>query len=173
MKIMQIIDYATFGEDSFNIAKQCAPYSDIIWFRIKGADVTEERVELMRESVPDAFLSLSLDVELAQKYSYDAVQLGVDSDVKSYTDIQIGYSAHSVEEIMNISADYYTLSPIFYTEKDYEVKPLGLLDISHIDKEVFALGGINTENVSLLKGYSGVAGISFYKDIEKLRAAFI
>ncbi len=79
-----------------------------------------------------------------------------------------GYSSHSINEIDNINADYYTLSPIFHTQKDYEVTPLGIIDYNKT-KKVFALGGINIENLDKIKDhFYGFAGIRIVQDIIKL-----
>jgi len=175
MRIIQIADFQTFGSDCINIAKEASEYADIIWFRIKTDDV-EAEAKAMREALPDVFLCLSLNADIASKYGYQAVQLGADSDVEAvrhkYPELKIGYSAHSIDEIKDKQADYYTLSPIFHTEKEYEVNPLGVIDVKAFDKEIYALGGINRENVSQLirHGYAGVAGISFYKELKEISA---
>jgi thiamine-phosphate pyrophosphorylase len=179
MKIIQVLDYDTFGDDCIDIAGECAPYADVIWFRIKDESKVRLEAEKLRKALPDAFLALSLDAEAAYDLGYDAVQLGANSDVEStrekYPNLKIGYSAHSVEEIQNKRADYFTLSPVFYTKKDYEVKPLGLVNVSTLGREVYALGGINVENVESLRGlgFAGVAGISFYKELQKLSSISI
>ncbi|XOB65710.1 thiamine phosphate synthase [Deferribacteres bacterium DY0037] len=176
MKIMQILDYETFGERFIDIAGQCAPYADVIWFRIKDRALVDEKAGRLREALPDTFLALSLDAQTASKYGYDAVQLGKDSYIESvrrdFPKLRIGYSAHSMDELESKDVDYFTLSPIFFTKKNYEVKPLGTVDVSHIDSEIYALGGISSENINRLKGkgFAGVAGISFYKEIKLLRS---
>lgn len=176
MKIMLVLDHDTFGENCIDVAIECAPCADVIWFRIKDEMLVEREAEKLRKALPDAFLSLSLDADTADRLGYDAVQLGAGSDIPSvrekYPSLKIGYSAHSVPEINDKDADYYTLSPIFFTKKDYEVNPLGVIDVSQLDKEIFALGGISSENVSELKGkgFAGIAGISLYKDIEQLKS---
>jgi len=175
MKIMLVLDHQTFGDDCVDIAKKCAPYSDIIWFRIKDINIIDAEAQKLRKALPDTFLSLSLDAAAADRYGYDAVQLGANSDVESvrdrYPHLKIGYSAHSVDEVESVDADYFTLSPIFFTKKDYEVHPLGAVDVSELSKEIYALGGIGADNAAELrsKGYSGVAGISFAENIEEIR----
>ena len=172
---MLVLDHRTFGDSCIDIAKYCDPYADIIWFRIKDKALVRGEAEKLRKALPESFLSLSLDAQAAYELGYDAVQLGADSEIADvrakYPDLRIGYSAHSVEEIKEKDADYYTLSPIFFTKKDYKVKPLGALDVSGIDKEIFALGGIGIGNLSEVKdkGYTGVAGISFYENIEDIK----
>jgi thiamine-phosphate pyrophosphorylase len=52
------------------------------------------------------------------------------------------------------------------------VKPLGALDVSHMGKDIYALGGIGTDNIGEIKnkGYAGVAGISFYENLKELNS---
>lgn len=176
---MQVIDYNTLKEDSFKTAKHCSKFADIIWFRIKHRSDIFDQAKKMRDMLPDAFLSLSLDADIAYTLGYEAVQLGGASDVgavrKKYPSLKIGYSAHSKDEIAEKDADFYTLSPVFYTTKDYQVKPIGVSDVSALKKEIYAMGGINPENVAELKGqgFSGVAGISFYNEIEQIKKAVL
>ena len=179
MKIMQVIDFDTFKEDYIKVAKDCARFADIIWFRIKYRNDIFDRAKRLRDALPDTFLSLSLDPDIAYGAGFEAVQLGGRSDIadarKKYPSLKIGYSAHTKSEIAEKDADYFTLSPVFYTEKDYNVKPIGVFDVSELGRDIFALGGINPENVSKLKGlgFAGVAGISFYKEIEAIREAVL
>lgn len=175
MKIIQVIDYKTFGDRCGDIAESAAPYADIIWFRIKDIGVIRHEAESLRRRLPDSFLVLSLEAELASELGYQGVQLGSGADISAvrekFPELTIGYSAHSINEIKDISADYYTLSPVFHTEKDYSVTPLGALDVRRLDRKIYALGGISTENVHELKGlgYEGVAGISFHRELARLR----
>jgi thiamine-phosphate pyrophosphorylase len=176
MKIMLVLDHGTFGDRCLDIAQKCAPYADIVWFRIKDKDIVRREAEKLRRALPDSFLSLSLDADTAYELGYQAVQLGADSDIsgirEKYPELKIGYSAHGTEEIISKDADYYTLSPVFHTVKDYEVKPLGALDVSHMGKDIYALGGIGTDNIGEIKnkGYAGVAGISFYENLKELNS---
>lgn len=80
----------------------------------------------------------------------------------------IGYSAHNLQEAQNAQdaeADYITLSPI-YKSRSKQVTPVGVKMIptlkKHINIPVFALGGINENNVGevLRYGADGVAVIS-------------
>jgi thiamine-phosphate pyrophosphorylase len=182
MKIIQIIDYKTFGEDYLDIAEKTSDKSDILWFRIKGEDGSfiYNKAKKLRELLSEKPLILSERADIADMLGYQAVQLGaytldVDSVRKAYPNLKIGYSSHNFDEIRNIDADYFTLSPLFYTVKDYHVNPLGAVDVSAYNKEIYGLGGISSENVSELKnkGYAGVAGISFYKFLERLNNKII
>jgi len=177
-EIILIADEGTYGEYTLKIAEKCAPFVDRIWLRIKGKSEKEtaRTAEEFRKTLPNKFLILSENPGIAHKTGFQAVHLGrftmPERPVKeSFSELITGYSAHSIEEIKNTDADYFTLSPIFFTKKTYEVIPLGPLNINDIGKTVFALGGINACNISQLKdkGYAGIAGIGFAKDIENIK----
>jgi thiamine-phosphate pyrophosphorylase len=176
MEIVQIIDYDTMGADWLSIAVGCAPFADMLWLRIKNrpAELIYDEAKKLREALPEKKLILSEREEIAALLGFYGVQLGA-ATVREGIDesLAVGYSAHSREEIENNEAAYYMLSPLFHTQKDYEVKPLGVVDLSDIKRDVYALGGISCSNVCQLKnkGYKGVAGISFYREIQALKEA--
>ncbi|PLX70633.1 MAG: hypothetical protein C0602_03745 [Denitrovibrio sp.] len=179
MKIMQVIDYDTFKDDCVKTAKMCSSYADIIWFRIKGRDDIYQQAKKLREALPEAYLCLSKDPDIAYGLGYEAVQLSGKSDIaevrRRYPSLKIGYSAHTKEEIAEKDADFFTLSPVFFTVKNYEVKPIGVSSVSELGKVIYALGGINADNVGQLKGmgYTGVAGISFFSEIDAVKKAVL
>lgn len=182
MKIIQVIDFSSFSGRWLNIALHTAPYADMLWFRIKNVpdDVLYSSAEILRDALPEVPMVLSGRADIASALKYDGVQLGLHtekpSDVKlKFPELIIGYSAHSTEEILSVAADFYTLSPVFFTKKDYEVRPLGVIDVSGLNKTVYALGGINKQNCVQLKGmgYAGIAGISFYKELAEIRRIII
>lgn len=178
MKILFVLDYSTFKEKWIEVANQVRPYADMIWFRIKNKDANEiySHAKLLRKTLPDSRLILSDRADIAELAGFDGVHMGnrsISTEIikQKYPNLTIGYSAHSINEIKSISADYYTLSPIFFTTKEYEVKPLGTIDVKNLYKDIYALGGISKNNILTIKdcGFKGIAGISFYKDIEKLQ----
>jgi thiamine-phosphate pyrophosphorylase len=175
MKLMQVIDFDTFGTASAETALRAAEYADVIWFRIKEKEHIYKQAEKIRKALPEAYLVLSLDAEAAARLGYEAVQLGALSDVSAvradFPSLDIGYSAHSADEILSVDADFYTLSPVFHTVKDYEVKPIGAVDVYHLGRRIFALGGINSDNINELygKGYEGAAGISFINKLAEIK----
>lgn len=85
--------------------------------------------------------------------------------------LQIGFSAHSVEEVLlalQLGADYCTLSPIFATPN--KGAPLGIQSLQSLPMEVrqkvVALGGIiSKEQIEQIKhlGVLGFASIRFYE----------
>jgi len=177
MKILFILDYTTYRENIFDVAKVASLYADAIWFRIKNIDAVDILYlsKRLRNELPSSHLILSERADIAQIAGFNGVHIGSKSIPtyavkKAFPDLELGYSAHSINEIEEVEADYYTLSPIFYTKKDYEVYPLGPVDVSLAGKKIFALGGISINNVAKLlnRGFYGIAGISFFNDLQEL-----
>ena len=174
MKILAIIDYETFGENYLETAYKAAPHVAMMWFRIKNTHA-DEMLKLslkMRALLPQSVLILSERADVALAARFDGIHLNSSSmkpeTVKQlFPNLQIGYSAHSEKECLSVQADYLTLSPIFPSYKPG--KPLGAINAPAAN--VYALGGINLKNYSLLhgKGYAGFAGISLISDIDKFR----
>ncbi len=174
MKILAIIDNDTFKENFLNIAIRVAPFVNMIWYRTK--EDNEEKVFnnclLLRKNLHKSTLILSSYPRIARKANFNGVHLNSktynENIVTDYKDLIIGYSAHSIEECINIKSHYKTLSPIFAVNKPYYVSPLGIINAPC--KNIYALGGVNLENYHLLKncGFTGIAGISLCNYVEKL-----
>lgn len=172
MKIMLVLDYSVFQDDYLSIAENSAVYCDSIWFRIKNMPVEDItlKASALRRLLPDKNLILSEMADIAVSLGYNGVHLNkscedISSVRKHYPLLTIGYSAHRLDELDSVSADYFTLSPIFNTVKPYKIIPLGVVSV---DKpNVYAMGGISSDNVDALKGkgFCGIAGISFYKEL--------
>jgi len=177
-EVIFILDYNTFKDNLFEVASAAANFCDKIWFRIKGIDgaTIYNLSKRLRKQFSSKYLIISELVDMAVVLKFNAVHLNRDTSKlvylkKRFQSLDFGYSAHSILEIEeNDRFDYFTLSPIFFTKKDYKVSPLGVLDVKSLNKNIYALGGINIENVSLLKdkGYKGVAGISFFSCLEDI-----
>jgi len=178
MKILFVLDYDRYKNELFSVAEKAAEYADYIWFRIKYQDdkTILNLAERLRRYLINKKLILSERADLALIIGFNGVHLGANSippEVikQKFNSLTVGYSTHSIDEINSVTADYYTLSPIFDTKKDYEVKPLGLVNVTKLNKNIYALGGINRGNAKLLKdlGFCGVAGITFLSDLEMLK----
>jgi thiamine-phosphate pyrophosphorylase len=83
-------------------------------------------------------------------------------------------SAHGARDIrksINIKADIIFISPVFDTTSHKEKKSLGVIKLGLMaklyKKPVIALGGINNNNISLLKGLPifGCAGIDVFNEL--------
>lgn len=178
-EIIFILDYNTFKKNLLETALQYSPFADKIWLRIKNIDANEifYYAKNLRTLLPDKYLILSERVDIASMLKFNAVHLNKDCHElvvlkKKFKWLDFGYSAHSTNEILSMECfDYFTLSPLFETKKDFKVKPIGAVDVSWINKNIYALGGINPDNIDEIKnkGYSGIAGISLYKTIKELK----
>ena len=83
-------------------------------------------------------------------------------------------SAHGAKDIrksINIRADIIFISPIFHTTSHPEEKSLGVIKLGLMaklfKKPIVALGGINNNNISRLKGLpiAGCAGIDVFNTL--------
>lgn len=175
--IIFILDYETFKENLVETARYASKYVSKIWFRIKNLDAKDiyEMTVLLRNNLPDSFLILSERVDIAVVSDFNGVHLnssnaGLIELKERFPRLSFGYSAHTIEEIKLSGFDYFTLSPIFYTEKSYPVNPLGAVDLSSLKKDVYALGGLNSRNIHHLKnkGYKGVAGIKLIDELPEI-----
>lgn len=170
LNFLAVLDDNFFKDKIFETAEKLDGTAEIIWFRFKNYNNIHTKLTKIRKIVKKSTLILSRDYILAEKYSFDGVHLNKDTIknyniIKSETKLMVGYSSHSADEINKINADYYTLSPVFYTPKDYNVNPLGIIDYNK-SKKVFALGGINLENLDKIKNhFYGFAGIRVINDI--------
>lgn len=131
----------------------------------------------------DAFLFINDRIDVALAVEADGVHLpqsGLPAKVVRKTwknRFLIGVSTHSIEEAKDAEdyVDFITFSPIFYTpSKAAYGEPQGVEKLKEIKEKVkckvFALGGINIDNIVDVLPYSdGVAMISAIlaqKDIE-------
>ncbi len=97
----------------------------------------------------------------------------------------IGYSTHSLEQAkiaLNFCVDYISIGPIFKTNTKPDYIPVGIDTLKKVKEfiknkiPIVAIGGINDENVDLVKkiGVDAIATISAIRDlnpkkIEKLK----
>ena len=114
-------------------------------------------------------------VDIALASNADGIHLGQDDlDLKSarkilgYSKI-IGISANNKIDISNAlkeGCDYIGIGPVFETPTKKDKKPIGIENIKTLTKNLtipwFAIGGINTKNISYLKnnGFKKVALVS-------------
>ncbi|AEI13761.1 thiamine monophosphate synthase [Flexistipes sinusarabici DSM 4947] len=180
-KIIFVLDFDTFKDTLFETALYAAKFDVCIWLRIKGRSgrFVFNTAYKIRKLVPQAHLILSERADIAHLCSFESVHLNAGSPPPQeirmfFPDLTVGYSAHSKDEIRETEADYYTLSPLFYTKKNYPVAPLENTDLTGINKKIYALGGINSSNISKVKdmGFYGAAGISFVQELPRIKKFF-
>ncbi len=105
----------------------------------------------------------------ANKYELLGCHFKSDQTPEKRGNLITGASIHSVKELEQKEADYYYLSPIFesISKPGHKSDLLQQLKDGKIsipaDKKVFALGGINPENISELNGlgFHGVVALGF------------
>lgn len=172
LNFLAVLDNDFFKDNIFKTAEKIDGKAEIIWFRFKDYTDIHNKLLNIRKIVKKSILTLSSDYMLAEKYGFDGVHLNKNTYndyniIKAETRLITGFSTHSANEIDSIKADYYTLSPIFNTPKDYKINPLGIIDYDKT-KKVFALGGINLDNLDMIKDhFYGFAGIRVINDIVK------
>ncbi|GAB7140269.1 thiamine phosphate synthase [Deferribacterales bacterium RsTz2092] len=173
MKILFVLDNNTFGVNYIDVATSVAAHCDAIWYRAKQPQLTiceiYDRAVRLRNILPNATLILSELAYVAVSAGFNGVHLNKQTlpiaCIKAlYPTLLVGYSAHSTAEC-STGADYYTLSPIFETNKQHKTFPLGAIPAPA--PNVYALGGVKLENINQLAklGYAGIAGISLHKDL--------
>ena len=138
---------------------------DIIQLREKHlsdalvGDRIERAAEIIRAARSPTLLILNDRVELARKRAIDGVHVGQDDAAATSTrallgrDKLIGVSTHNIEQArlaIAAGADYLGAGPTFPSKtKSFEDFPgLGFLsEVSLVALPVFAIGGINDENL--------------------------
>lgn len=173
MKILCILDNDTFKEDLFYVAEKVKPYANMVWYRVKNIEksIIADNCKKLRLILPETTLILSSYIDIAIDCNFNGVHFNKSTYnqeiIRKYNNMIFGYSAHSIEECRNIESHYKTLSPIFQVNKPFYTKPLGLFNID--EKNIYALGGININNYKSLinRGFTGIAGISLCRNIEK------
>lgn len=167
MNLLAIIDHSIFGDRYLEIAAKCAPFADMIWYRIKGIDGNEvtKRAYALRNLLKNSTLILSERADIAAICCFNGVHLNASNlppkVIKQiFPKLIVGFSAHQENECFDKFCDYFTLSPIFATPKPYPVNTLGAVQAP--GPNVFALGGITKDKIEDIRklGYLGVAGIS-------------
>lgn len=125
-------------------------------------------------------LLLNSEIKLVEKLNADGIHLTSKKLLSLKCrplsrDRIIGASCHNENEVWHakkISVDFITLSPITFTKSHPEANVIGWHQFanlaSQIDVPVFALGGVQSRDLSLAKqnGGHGVAGISAFWNVE-------
>ena len=140
----------------------------IIQLRFKrGKDSDNIKFALKVKKLCDKFGALFIindRVDIALACKADGVHLGQDDmDLKSARNILgfskiIGVSANNeldIKKALRDGCDYLGIGPVFSTTTKKEKVPLGIETLKSLTKDLsipwFAIGGINQENISLLK----------------------
>ena len=123
----------------------------------------------------NSLLIINDRIDIALAINADGIHLGQDDvDLKTARRLLgdskiIGISANNELDISNAlrdGCDYIGIGPVFETKTKQNKKPLGIKKIKRLTKDLnipwFAIGGINTNNISYLKksGFKKVALVS-------------
>lgn len=130
----------------------------------------------------DLILHQNYDLNLDEKYKIEGIHLSYDNFkslnknireelIKKYK--KIGVSIHSLEEakdVENLGATYVVAGHIFETDCKKALEPRGLNFIKELSSiltiPIFAIGGINEENSSLVLN-SGAFGVCMMSSLMK------
>jgi len=133
----------------------------------------------------NAMLFINDRVDVAIAVDAQGVHLNKDSipvDVvkKTWPHLIIGYSAHSLEEVLSVQdkgADFVTFSPVFETSSKPDAIPQGLTKLREVCQRahipVFGLGGITLTNALdvINAGAHGIAVVSAILGADSVREA--
>ena len=178
-----ITERSAYRQPLHEVARQ-AEKARVDYFQLREKDLTPaellEIAQHVRSMLVHTKLIVNGQLDVAIASGADGVHLQKDNLPvaavrRTFPKLQIGYSAHSREEMeqaQNDGADYVFISPVFVPQsKPSSVSPLGTETISKwiagMRIPVFGLGGITAENISALAacGCAGAAAISLF--IEK------
>ena len=130
----------------------------------------------------DLILHQNYDLNLDEKYKIEGIHLSYDNFkslnknireelIKKYK--RIGVSIHSLEEareVENLGASYVVAGHIFETDCKKSLEPRGLKFVENLSSvltiPIFAIGGINEENSSLVLN-SGAFGVCMMSSLMK------
>lgn len=169
LKIYVILDRSMVSKDKlYDVCKTLAKADvDIVQYRnkeSKASDILEEIIYCKKifEMYNICFM-VNDHVRIVKKADVSGVHLGQeDMPVKKAREIigskLIGKSTHSVTEARQADTeeiDYLAIGPVFRSPTKPNLRPIGLTVVRKVvetvNKPVYAIGGIVTDNVNLLK----------------------
>lgn len=165
--------------DFYETVKKACETADMVILREK--DLTETEYRELALKVKEICAENSTDFCI-NKYISVARELGCDALQLSYQDFltlpskfcRTGVSVHSVEEAAAAEkqgADYLIAGHVFSTDCKKGVPPRGLKFltdvISNVEIPVYGIGGINSENETLVTG-CGAAGVCIMSGYMKI-----
>ncbi len=195
MKSLYVTDRGSAGDERFSAILAALAEAPGLSVQVREKEATDREclawTRLARERLgPDIPLYVNRRFDIALAADADGVHLPAAglplSRVKAATPrgFRVGISTHSAAEAVRAieeGANLVVLGPIFDTpSKRAYGAPLGADVLGELPRraahaaEVFAIGGINEENLARLDPYrdriSGVAGIRLFQESEEPRA---
>lgn len=177
-----ITDHHMYRQPLHEVAR-LADESGVDYFLLREKELNDadllEVAQHLRSNLMTAKFIVNGSLAVAIAVSADGVHLQkgnipISKVREKYSDLIIGYSAHSLEEVQNAAdegANYVMISPVFAPRsKPTHLKPLGVELLSswttQLKIPIFALGGVAPEHLQDLRraGCAGAAGISLFID---------
>lgn len=174
--------------------KLCTLGADVLQVRIKNKDDRFfYQVAILVRKITKKFnlpLIVNNRIDIAILVSADGVHIGQD-DISPFVvrkflssiskRLIIGFSTHSVSQAkkaIKFPVDYISIGPVFKTNTKPENKPIGIETVTKVVSfvknkvPVVAIGGINENNIDLLKntGINAVAVISGLQNTKNLKS---
>jgi len=158
-----IRDQMHLGVDFIQIREKDVPARQLFEFTLAVLEVRNG--EIPKRSPVKILVNTRADVALA--VGADGVHLPASAPSQTLPGLLVARSCHTVEEVRAAKADMVTFGPVF--ESPGKGAPLGLQALREACEgkmPVFALGGVNWDNVSecIAAGAEGIAGIRLFQD---------
>lgn len=153
-----------FGHEAEQVAAHFEKGLQILHLRKPDASAAE--YETLLRQIPEVYherITLHDHFELADRFAVGGVHLNRRNAMyNGARRLRISKSCHSIDELRDISKfDYVTLSPIFnsiskagYNSAFSHEDLLHYSKIGLINEKVYALGGVNFENMCKLEQYA-------------------
>ncbi len=181
-KFYFITDRKKFKKPFFDTIKEVLD-KGIRIIQIREKDLPDDELFKLTEEVLkisfsyNAKIIINSRLDIALLLNLDGVHLPeksipVDIIKKKYPNLIVGKSCHSLEcglKAQEDNADYIFISPIFYVEGKQQ--PIGIEKlkeiVNNISIPIYALGGINKDNIQLVleTGVYGIASIRYFLEI--------
>lgn len=183
------------GEDALRSKVAAAFQAGVDYVQLREKDLSGKHLGALVESLAELpekarsqrplRLLVNERLDVAGACGADGVHLPSDSlplkaaKAKAGEDAIVGISCHSAEDVEQAGKDgasYVLLGPVFETPSKPEAKPLGVRLLraicQHSVAPVFALGGINRDNIEscIRAGAVGVAGIRLFQNEPNIAA---
>ena len=155
-------------ENSYLEALDVCFYNGIGAFQLRQKDISVnefiklgEKIKLILKKYPDVKFFVNDRVDAALALETYGIHLNINSIPvkavkKKIKNLKIFYSSHSIEEAVKAEkdgADFITFSPVYKTKNQEFQQGAGMLKraVRSVKIPVFALGGVNEDNLSEIK----------------------
>ena len=161
-----IVDQLHLGVDMIQIREKDLHARALFEFTLAVLEVRDRELKGIRRSTK---ILVNTRSDVARAAGADGVHLPAAVPELALPGLLVGRSCHTLEEVKSANADFVTFGPVFESPGKGPALGLDLLrDASMLGKPVFALGGVNWDNVDecIRHGAVGIAGIRLFQDPE-------